>query len=52
VEVGGGVEPQVEPLLPVAPAVDEDVGLERDGLVVLVAQELEVHLVALTVFRL
>jgi hypothetical protein len=52
VEVGGGVEPEVQPLLPVAAAVDEDVGLEGDGHAGLVAEELEVHLVAAAIFRL
>jgi hypothetical protein len=33
-------------------AVDEDVGLERDGLAVHVAQELEVHLVVLVLIRI
>ena len=51
-EVGGGVEPEVKALLPVAAAVDEDVGLEGDGHAGLVAEELEVHLVAAAVFRL
>jgi hypothetical protein len=52
VEVGGRVEPEVQPLLPAALAVDEEVGLEGDGHAVLVAQELEVHLVTGAVFRL
>ena len=51
-EVGGGVEPEVQALLPVAAAVDEDVGLEGDGDAGLVAEELEVHLVAAAIFRL
>jgi hypothetical protein len=39
VEVGCWIEPQVQALLPAAVAVDEDVGLEGDGLAVHVAQE-------------
>jgi hypothetical protein len=52
VEVGGGVEQEVQQLLPVAAGVDEDVGLEGDGHAGLVAEELEVHLVAAAIFRL
>jgi hypothetical protein len=52
VEVGCWVEQQLQPLLPVAVAVDEDVGLERDGLAVNVAQELEVHLVVVAAVRI
>ena len=51
-EVRGRVEPEVQPLLPLAVAVDEEVGLEGDGHAGLVAQELEVHLVTGAVFRL
>lgn len=51
-EVGGGVEPEARPLFPVAAAVDEDVGLEGDGHAGLVAQELQVHLVAAPILRL
>jgi hypothetical protein len=52
VEGGGGVEPQAQPLLPVAPAVDDEVGLEGHGPAGLVAQELEVDFVVATIFRL
>jgi hypothetical protein len=52
VEVGCWIEPQVQALLPAAVAVDEDVGLEGDGLSVHVAQELEVHLVVVAAIRL
>lgn len=44
-EVGSGVEPEAEALLAVAVAADEDVGLKGDGVAILVAKELEVHLV-------
>jgi hypothetical protein len=45
VEVRRGVEPQHELLLPLAPAVAEDVGVQEVRLAARVAQELEVHLV-------
>ena len=51
-EGGGGVEPQAQPLLPVALAVDDEVGLEGLGPAGLVAQELEVDFVVATIFRL
>nr|ACL54124.1 unknown [Zea mays] len=47
VEVGRGVEPQVDALLPVAHAVDVQVGLHQVRLAGHVAQELEVELVVL-----
>ena len=51
VEVSCWVEPQVQTLLPAAVAVDEDVGLQGDGLAIHVAQELQVHLVVVAVIR-
>jgi hypothetical protein len=42
----------VQPLLPVAVAVDEDVGLKCDGLAVNIPQELEVHLVVVAAVRI
>lgn len=42
VEGSGGVEPERMPLLPVAGAVDVDVGLDQVGLSGDVAKELEV----------
>jgi len=45
VEVGGGVEPEVELLLPAAVAVGVHVGVQRVGLPAHVPQELEVDLV-------
>jgi hypothetical protein len=47
VVVGGGVEREVELLLPAADAVDEDVGVERDWLPGFVAEELQVDLVVI-----
>jgi hypothetical protein len=47
VEVGGGVEPQVDALLPVAHAVDVQVRLHEVRLAGHVAKELEVELVVL-----
>lgn len=52
VEVGGGVEPQVQPLLPVALPVDDEVGLEGHGPAGLVAQELKIDFVVAAIFRL
>ena len=51
-EGGGGVEPQAQPLLPVALAVDDEVGLEGHGPAGLVAQELEVDFVVATILWL
>ena len=47
----GGVEPEVDPLLAVALAAGEHVGLQDVGLPRPVAQELEVDLVVLRVLR-
>jgi hypothetical protein len=47
----GGVEPEVDPLLAVARAAGEHVGLQDVGLPRPVAQELEVDLVVLRVLR-
>ena len=51
VEVGGGVEPEVDALLPVAHAVDVQVRLHQVRLAGHVAQELEVELVVLVAGR-
>jgi hypothetical protein len=51
VEVGRGVEPQVDPLLTVAHALDVQVRLHQVRLAGDVAQELEVELVVLVPFR-
>ena len=51
-EGGGRVEPQAQPLLPVALAVDDEVGLEGHGPAGLVAQELEVDFVVATILWL
>lgn len=45
VEVGGGVEPEVELLLFAAGAIGEDVGVQRVRLPGDVAEELQVHLI-------
>lgn len=46
-EVLGGVEPKVEPLLSVPHAIDVHIGLNQVGLPRGVAQELEIELVVI-----
>lgn len=50
-EVLGRVEPEVDPLLPVALPSGEHIGLEDVGLATPVPQELKVDLVVLRVLR-
>lgn len=50
-EVGGGVEPEVELNLPVARSLGEDIGVDGVGLTAEVAKELKVNLIVVASLR-